>query len=647
MLKKFTFFICSMFISLSTFAQGWVKPNAPSPMPVTADTECYLYNADADGFYLGANDYLTRASYDPVRGYKVYLRQDDRKGAFDGQSYLIECYIEDGWNAGNSLFLYMMGVDNIWIDEAKDGEHDKSFVFWGQGDGTLYIGLSDQNTTYKESEGFEDTYLGAHADLSDTKLYLIDTNQEKDGLIRWYFVTPENYNNYIVAKKQYLAAVRLGKLIDEAKTISGVDALILSAAEAAYADHSSTEETLTSKADALDNAIQQAKENQASIDNPVEILAQRGFGTDFNDGDVKGWTSTTDAQNKQASNGNGAEDVNLTGNHYENWKGSPMSPGKVSVTPTGLPTGAYVFKALAFTDVVGATYLFAGDAQTEVTSPKINVENQYEVYTFVKDGSLQVGLDLQEKSAYWIGIDNAYLYYIGTSDASIQAVRDWTLANEPEFFEICQASVLEQYESAKSALENATNLDAMSEAYPAYMAAMKARIASANAYKKFYEKYQEVQDFMDEYGAQYAGEEMDVLVDYMEADDIEPNDIYPNGSAAYFLTNGTLDAEAIVNEIEFMNNLKNNVVANSMKDGDDVTGLIKNPHFTEDGVWTKVGLPEWPKGPDDYKLAEAYTIVFNVYQDLEGLQNGLYELTLSDFYRPANYGAAEYENFRA
>ena len=647
MLKKFTFFLCSMLFSVSTFAQGWEKPAPPAIMPVTADTECYLYNADADGFYLGANEYLTRASYDPVRGYKVYVRQDDRKGGFDGKSYLIECYIEEGWNAGNSLFLYMMGVDNIWIDEAKDGEHDKSFWFVDKGDDQFYIGLSDLNTTYKESEGYEDVFLGAHSNLNDTRLYLIDVLTETDGLLKWYFVTPENYAKYIADKKQYLAAVKLGNLIDEAKGIEGVDAIILAAAEGAYADHSSTEETLLSKAEALDNAIQQAKENQASIENPVEILAQRGFGTDFNDGDVKGWTSNTDAQNKQASNGNGAADYSVTGNHYENWKSAPMSPGKISVTPTDLPTGAYIFRALAFTDVPGYTYLFAGDAQVPVTAGKISVDDSYEVYTFVKDGSLQVGLDIQQKSAGWVGIDNAYLYYIGSSDASIAAVRDWTLDHEPDFFEMCQASVGAAYDEAKADLENASDLAAMTTAYPAYFSALKAKVASCAAYKQFYEKYMEVQDFIDEFGATYAGDDMDVLVDYLEADDIEPNDIYPNGSAAYFLSNGTLDAATIISEIDFMTTLKNNAVANSMQDGDDVTSLILNPHFAEEGVWTKEGLPEWPKGPDDYKLAEAYTIVFNVYQDLEGLQNGLYELTLNDFYRPANYGAAEYENFRA
>ncbi len=647
MKKKFTLFLCSMLFSIGTFAQGWVKPEAPAMMPLTADTECYLYNADADGFYLGANEYLTRASYDTVRGYKVYVKEDNRKGEFDGKSYLIQCYIEDGWNAGNSLYLYITDVNNIWIDQAIDGTNDKSFVFVKQDDSTFLIGLSDQNSDFKEEGGYEEVYLGAKNDTSDTRLYLIDTNDEKDGLLRWYFVTPENYTKYITAKKQYLAAVKLGELIEEAKGMAGVDVLIISAAEGAYADLSSSEETLNSQADALANAIQMAKENQASVDNPVEMLAIRGFGTDFTDGDVKGWTSTISAQNKQASNGNAAANYSQTGNHYENWNGSAFGTGTISVTATDLPTGVYRFNALAFANETGGTYLFAGDAQTLVNSTQIDINQSYEVVTFVSEGSLKVGLDVQVKGPNWVGLDNAGLYFVGSGDDALTLLKEQTLANEPEFFDFCQKSVADTYDMAKNALNDATDVEAMKTAYPAYMAALKAKKTSCDAYAQFYEKYMEVEDFINEYGSTYAGDDMDILIDYMEADDIEPNELYLNGSAAYFLQNGTLDSSTILKEIDFMVSLRNNAVANSMRDGDDVTNLILNPHFKEDGVWTKVGLPEWPLGPDDYKLAQAYSIVFNVYQDLEGLQNGLYELTLNDFYRPANYGASEYGNFRA
>jgi len=647
--KKFTLFLCSMLLSIGTFAQGWVKPAPPAKAELSVGNVCYLYNTGVEGFYLGANEYSTRSSYSTTRGYKVYVEQDDRKGTFDGSSYLIRCDIEDGWNAGNSLYLYIIGVTDVWIDQAKDGANDKSFTFVDQGNGTFYIGLSEQNTNFKHSEGYEDYYLGAHADLSNTRLDLIDTNAEKDAFLNWYFVAPAAYEQYVTARKQYDAAVALGALIEEAKSVDGVDAIILAAAQGAYADTSSTEAILLEKGTALANAIQAAKEAKASVDNPIEMLAPRGFGTDFTDGDVKGWASTTGAQNKQASNGNNAADFNTTGNHYENWNPSAFNPGVISVTATGLPTGVYRFNALAFSTPAdeGLTYLFAGDAQKQVTATNINIESPTEVVTFVGDGTLKVGMEVKTKGPNWVGLDNCYLYFIGSGDDALTLLRETTLANEPEFFAYCQKSVADAYDAAKAALEAATTLDAMQTAYPAYMSALKAKQASCDAYSQFYDKYMEVEDFINEYASMYAGEEMDILVDYMEADDIEPNETYPNGSAAYFLLNGTLDSQTIIKEIEFMEGLKNNVVANSMKDGDDVTNLIKNPHFIQEGVWTKEGLPEWPLGPDDYKLAQAFTIVFNVYQDLDGLQDGLYELTLNDFYRPANYGDANYEIFRA
>ena len=85
-------------------------------------------------------------------------------------------------------------------------------------------------------------------------------------------------------------------------------------------------------------------------------------------------------------------------------------------------------------------------------------------------------------------------------------------------------------------------------------------------------------------------------------------------------------------------------LAGGMTDGMDCTDLIKNPHFAEEGIWTKEGLPEWPAGPETYRVGQAYTILFNAYQDITGLQDGLYELTLNDLFRPADYGSADYGN---
>ena len=650
MTKKIYFLMCAMLLSLGASAQRWVKPAAPASTPMQVGRELYLYNTGVEGFYLGANDWETRASFDTTRGYKVTIQQytlNDQP--FDGQSYLIFSYIEEGWNAGNTFCLDVEAPDGLWIDkDPATDDHDKAWTFINQSDKTYRIGLSDKNKTFSEKGGYEDCYLGAHANPTDTKLYLIDLNVEPAANVEWYFVMPDVYENYVAARKQWDAAMALGKSIEEAESVPGVDAATLLNAKNAYNNTSTETEVLVNQKSILDEAIQQAKLDNASLDNPVEILAAQGYGTDFNDGDVKGWTSTTNAQNKQASNGNNAADFEQTGNHYENWHWEPMSPGVISVTANELPVGVYRFEAWAFTDVVGDVYLFAGDAEKKVEfNDKLTEEAKMEIATFVGDGSLKVGMEVKAKGAGWIGFDNAGLYFLGTDADAINYLKEQTLANEPDFFDLCERTVDENYQNARADFESAIDAEVMKTAYPAYSSALKAKVESCAAYEKFYAKYLEAEEFLDTYGASYTGDEMDMLAEYLEADDIEPGDQFPNGSAAYFLNNGTLDAATILAEIEYMTQLRNNAQANSMKDGDDVTGLLKNPHFAEIDGWSKVGLPEWPMGPDDYKLGQAYSIVFDVYQELDGLQNGLYELTLNDFYRPANYGAAEYENFRA
>ena len=648
MKKKHLLSICLMLLCLSAWADGWVKPAAPTATPLEVGAECYLYNTEAEAFYLGANDWSTRASVDQTRGYKVYIEKYDLAGEWDGKSYLITNYIEDGAPAGQTLCLFIAGADALWVDQAKDGSDDKGFTFEAQGDGTYKIGLSPQNKVYSQEAGYEGFYFGVEPARNDTRLYLTDTNEVADAQIIWKIVSPANYTTYISARKQYNAAVKLGSVIEEALATNGVDAAVLTAAQQAYSNTSTSEEELTKQAEALDKAVHEAKINSASIDNPVEMLAAQGIATDFTDGSCPGWSSTTGAQNKQASNGNNAADFNVTGNHYENWSGSAFTIGKVYAKPTDLPAGVYRLDALAFANVTGGTYLFAGQAEKVVTSTNININEPMELYTYISEGSAEIGLNVKEKGPNWIGLDNVYLYYIGAGNAELAKLVEETLASEPDFGEFYNHEVYDKYVAAKAAFQGATSNDAMATAYADYMTARQQLSESAAAYQQYYDAYLNTLDWIDLNQYTITGIDMDLLVDYIQADDLEPNDYYPNGSAQYILNNGKLTSEEVIAEIAFMTKLKDNALANGMQDGDDVTSLIKNQHFTENGIWSKEGLPEWPLGTENYKLAQAYSIVFNVYQDIQGLQPGLYELSLNDFYRPANYGGEGYiENFRA
>ncbi|MBQ9665878.1 MAG: hypothetical protein IJV33_05360 [Bacteroidaceae bacterium] len=648
-MNKFVFFIASLFVSVTSFAQ-WTKPAAPAVAPMAVGEECYLYNKEADGFLLGANDWGTRASVSATLGHKVYIEN----GTADGSYYITNDVLQGGM-AGQRGYMFIDALDAIWVDNTKDGKTNNQYSFVAQGGNTYKIGLSDQNAEYTP-KNYPDAYLGIIPSKGDNRLYFCDPENSAgytmdECQLTWYFVTPANYEAYSTAMTQYLAAVALGESIKEAEALSGVDAATLKAAKDAYANTSSKPEDMEAQKKALDAAIFNAKLNIATVENPVEVLAPLGIATDFNDSDFTGWTSTTGASNKQASNGNNAKDYNVTGNHYENWNWDAFSIGKVSATATGLPTGVYHLNTLAYTTSVGGTFLYAGEIQKLVTATKIDVEQPMDIYAIVTDGTLEIGLDVQQKGTNWIGLDNVGLYYLGNTSAAYETLVSETLKSEPDYEgqlekgEIAyQKSVYETYQKAVSAFGSAKTSDEIAKALSAFNAAAKAMAESVAAYQVFIDKYNEADAWLNSTTSE--SDEVNLLADYLMTDSEAAGDFNKNGGALYVLTEGLLDNTQIVAEADYLDKILKDAMANAMSDGDDCTGLLKNPKFAEAGGWLGVTNTSitWPAGNTDvYPVMQAHNVACNVYQELTGLQNGLYEFNLQAAFRPGDAYTDEYE----
>ncbi|MBR2036053.1 MAG: hypothetical protein IJ984_08425, partial [Prevotella sp.] len=80
-----------------------------------------------------------------------------------------------------------------------------------------------------------------------------------------------------------------------------------------------------------------------------------------------------------------------------------------------------------------------------------------------------------------------------------------------------------------------------------------------------------------------------------------------------------------------------NLTAQSLNEPQDVTGkYINNPNFTtNNSSWT--GAPT-VGGIATNRCAEKYNCTFDVYQDLNGLPNGIYSISVQGFYRPGAGG---------
>ncbi len=645
-MNKLVLFMASLSVNMTSFAQ-WTKPADPVCMPLTVGKECYLYNKEAGAFFVGANDYGTRASISVTTGHKVILVQSET----DANSYLVTNAAE---SSTTFLPLYIK-QDGIWVDESGSNTGDDLFCFEPQGDGTYRWGFSALNSEWTPST-WPGAYLGIIPSRNDTRIYVCDPEEVDDYAmsdchITWYFVEPENYMAYTADIKQYNAAVLLGERIAEAESLAGVDAEALSAAKSAYNNTASTVETLELQYRLLETAIRNAKLAVATISAPVEALSLLGIATDFNDGTYSGWTSTTGASNKQASNGNNAADIAVTGNHYENWHWEAFTAGKISATATELPTGVYHLNALAFTNVPGATYLYSGEARKLVEADKIDIEKPMDIYSIVVDGNLELGLDVQVKGPNWVGIDNVYLYYIGNTTEAYQLLVSETLSLEPDYATLiseenifCQKSVYEAYKAAKSALVNASVAADVAKAFSAFKSMSKSMAESVAAYGRYSDKIDEATEWVGTTGS--VSDEVFLLSDYLMMEDADETDFNGHGGAIYVLKSGLLDAVQIEAELTYLEKLLTDAKANSKVDGDDCTDLLKNPLFSEAGGWQGVTNTSitWPVGDTQvYPVMQAHNVACDVYQELSGLQNGLYEFKLQAAFRPGDIYTEDYE----
>jgi len=551
-------------------------------------------------------------------------------------------------------YMFLDNFSAIYTDNTKEGKPNNQYTFVSQGDGTYKIGLSNKNATFTATD-YPTAFLGVNKAKKDTRLYFCDyengDEQESDCQLVWYFVTPDDYTAYVASIIIYNAAMELGEQITIAKATVGVDADVLSASEALYNNTSSTAEAMTTQAQKLRDAIMAAAYYVASLDHPVEVLANQNIATDFSDEQTTGWTSTTNAQNKGAGNGNNAKDYSVTGNHYENWNDGAMSVGKVSATAVKLPAGVYRFEALAFTSTGAGLNLYAGAAQKPVTSTLIDIESPTEVYTYCGGGEMEIGLNLFAKGPNWIGLDNVQLYYLGDSDESYEKLLEEIMLLEPDYEalfddeEACaQASVRATYTAAKNTVESAQTSQARAQAVDDFMAASKAMASSVAAYGAYKKVFDEATDFVGSTTSEST--EVALLSDYIGDDEKEEGAYNGNGGALYVLENALLNDEQITAELAYLNKLFLDAKANAKEDGDDCTDLLQNPNFAESGGWLGVSntLVTWPVGNTElYPVMQADNVACDIYQELTGMQNGLYELTLQAAFRPGDVYSEGYE----
>ena len=499
------------------------------------------------------------------------------------------------------------------------------------------------------------------------------------------------------------AFVSLKKKLDEAT--AGYPAVDFSEAKTAYDNTQSDAKTLA-EAEAKIGELQDAYDiAHATVDKPGDITSQL---TNVDGSSATDWTRTWLGDGRvgdfhlntwSVEGNNNADGTNMVVNFLEDWvaKGNTLSDQKFQRNPVKVAPGAYKITANirvyneSGADYMKGAYLFGNvsrnslfanedEAQTNaVEGAKYNTYNNmlnywkdgFETYAIVpKDGTLTFGVMIENANYNWVAAKNFRVYYMGDSYESLDYVRKnsdmFALPFPEETFAMQQ--LLDDYNNAIPNYGKAQNAEELLDAVQKLVSLSESVQNNANAYKAYKDRVDGLKAGIENGEIDLDGPDADILFDYLDdlGEELGPDSEtsveygFKNGYSAYIIANRLLKTEEITEELEFLNKLYDAAVRTSLKDGTDLTNLIVNPGFEEELVdgkgkgWSldtsKGGtgsLTNWRGGDSDGKnyCAEAYEQNFDVYQEIEGVKDGIYEVSVQAFYR-GGWPEAAWNNYK-
>jgi hypothetical protein len=636
------------------------------PVPAQAqefaeETEFYLYNVKAHRFFIGANDYGTRASI-AANGYKVKFVVND--AAPEGTLEFTD-RVESKSNAWMGVFSTSDG-QAIWVDNSSE-----AYRFWkveAAADGAYRL----------SNPVLENTFLGWKGSDDDTRLYLLAADAANAGL-DWWFVTEADYTTcnsaWKAMEKQFNKAAELKVQIDIAKSL-GLD---VTAETALYENEDATVDELDAAIDPLKQRIYEYRVANATYENPADLttLIQNPNGDNDSNKGWKGsapdmqytvfekWNTTFTTYQDIEDMPNGVYDITVhalhrlggTADAYASWQANE-------------PTTAFVYAKMGNDSVsVALPHIFAGAANpklgvgselgpdgTDAADQAMYVPNNRQaaeqyfkrendpylvtVPAFVSDGKLRIGVYKKvNKGNDWTPWDTWGLSYKGSSAEACMSYLAAHKATLPklEDLQTHNNTVTQQYVTAFNeamAVEyNVTNV----EETAAQIKAWNDAIAALKSNVQLWQDLVAVVDSANIVGGDatldpdYTGE----LTDWAE---FEAHDIL----TALELTNEeliTLIAEKRAAILE----------AKLHPMGDrDMTDLLVNPAFEQKETgwtgfksvhqikWGNASLLQMPTtgGTATNTCAEAFSAEqFDLYQIVKGAPVGVYEISVQGFCR--------------
>lgn len=630
------------------------------PLPVksqlTYDEAMYLFNTGAKQFFLGANDWSTRASVGN-KGYQVTIT-DNGDGSVlfrdrvETQNNEIKCVFADPWAPDGET----LPAGNVWVDNS--GAPNRFWALTNIGDDIYRFSVSSVNPDCNDAN----TVLGLKkSDPTDTRLYW--NLAPEDAIADWYFVKIEDYDAYLTVFANFAAAQNLLAIIEEGKA-AGVD---VSAAEKVYLDESSSIDAINEAMAEIKKALAALEEGKATADQPVDktsLIVNPSYDNNKNEGwsgDTPAFQTWTDAEfykkkfntyqnitgapkgvyalNVQAFYRSGFSNV-----AYENYKNMTQYDAKLYAEADGDRVTADIVnpfsqalteaKGMNESSVVGedgVTYFIPNNMETAEAYFMDGLYNN-KVFFATEDGDMTIGMmkdNSDTPDGNWVLYDNWGLTYYGNgADAYAmwlkevkKSAKDYSGLSDDV---LVTNGVIDAYNKAIADLAIANgkaDVLAAVNTINEEVAKVDANIAAWKAYDELIAKAKIIAN-----DGQVSGDDKDALADYIE---FEYESIIGDLS---------LSTEEIIAETENLNAMYDAAIKNGISEGTDVTDkYLVNADFETKNLGWKVEKASGGNvayGGSPNQCFEAWNnSKFDIYQEVTGAPVGVYEISVQGFYR--------------
>ncbi|WP_276787903.1 hypothetical protein [Paraprevotella xylaniphila] len=621
----------------------------------------YVYHVASEKFMSNGADFNTTfivsntgqevtLSYGP--DYELITHAKDANDYSAAESYRLSL-MNAPTNGGFHEVFLDPGV-KCYVDHNKQGH-----ILWdivSQGNGLYRIRVNADDPTYgtnkTENAAYKNTWMGVNPNTDGTwnevinPLIVPGTSGYEKAEFDWKFVEPEVYEVYAAKKnvlKPQLEAADEAGYTDYAKY------------KELYESADATVEQIEEAAEELKDAVLEFRYSSASEATPADLTAKI-TNASFGDGS-NGWTSW------RANNNNnfgvvtkkegeiGTSDGFDFRTFFERWIATPPTGDYyIEQSLSELPDGKYRLKAYIMTQQTaengGPKGLFlyaktvAGESKKEADVPSPDGTPYAAPYTVdfsVIGGTATVGMRSEGSKDGWSAVGYFTLQYMGKAGAI--TMRDALNQNITEAEKQYKEEISlkkhskegdKKYEEmialAKAAVANdEVKDDSLQSIAKSLQLRMDSLVSDVAAYQTLTTKTNDLSVAWDE--SIYADQD---FLDYEE---------YLVGLEEAY-NQGTFDPTEVDSIQPRADRIWKACILDALETGDtdNVTGLLTNPNFTGNtNGWTyqKLGGPNNDGLKYGNNVAECYEQAFDVYQEVNGLPAGTYEVSVQGFYRPA------------